>query len=520
MNSDDNFLDVINQLQDAFITCRKSMSLASLHKSIETIHRLKITVCREANDRVPVNTLPDEILLEVFKQSLLRKDPCPTVVLGYRSYGRVETRPLLLLTHVCRQWRSTALACSVLWQRIDCRNLEQFEEFALRRSAPGPISLFYLVPPSRLHTSNLLFPIPSLADRLRRLDIAYPAEAGYDNLHERLRSMHCPNLECLTVTKSNSSSDYANLAVLRTLICQAKLPRLRALAMTHVSEWLPSDLPPSLTHLFLSFLHYNGIPLSSILNILAHLPALEILHISHYNQVAQMADGQHGEPIQLPRLKLIILVNMPSLARSLALMRPLAIPSSCRVYLHHLYRSDSAISMLADSVISGLPATENTNRLTLAARFSNLEIVADGTSSGFWLNVKLSSAAGTEEDRSVWLSRLPTMFPLSTLSSLQLRLNLPGSTITQILRETICLTTLEVMIVFDDATQHGGADSEDSLIHICHALSQDDNRGSQSILCPALHSLTIVMPDYREDRTNTGDPYLVTCKSRPQAVKP
>ncbi len=29
MNSDDNFLDVINQLQDAFITCRKSMRCVS-----------------------------------------------------------------------------------------------------------------------------------------------------------------------------------------------------------------------------------------------------------------------------------------------------------------------------------------------------------------------------------------------------------------------------------------------------------------------------------------------------------
>ncbi|KAI0692140.1 hypothetical protein C8T65DRAFT_78722 [Cerioporus squamosus] len=506
-NSDEDFADALEQVQLAFNVCRQSMSVSSLHVAMQTIDKFKRTVCEEVNKRALVNKLPHELLVDVFKQSLLGNDPCPTVVLDSRSRAGDNTRPLLWLTHVCHRWRSTALAFSILWRRIDCRNQDQLQEFALR-SAPGPFSLFCDLRRFSSRTPDPLLSIASYADRLRRADIVYSNDTLYDPVHKRLLTLRCPTLECLTLSNSPVAASTGRndpVSVAHTLICQVELPHLRALAIAPVANWLPADPLPALTHLYLSFRWRNEIRWPSILSILAHAPALEVLHLFHYQHKDPLEGEGEEEPIPLPHLKFIVLMKMSSLQRSLALLRQLAIPASCRICLDC---HSNTPTLVADAVLPRFPATANSNRLTIVTMHSQLELVVEGPSSGFWLRANMSNAApnGLPEGRFTgWLSQLSAMLPLSHLSSLQLRLHLPGTTITQILRETVCLTTLEVMFFFKSAAQdHSGSLSgADSLIHVCHALSQGPE--SQSILCPALHSLTIAMPCGGGSRPNIID---------------
>ncbi|KAI0692139.1 hypothetical protein C8T65DRAFT_834091 [Cerioporus squamosus] len=503
MDSNDYFADVLDQLQLAFSACRQSMSLSSLHASIEAINQFRTTICEEVNDRAPPNMLPDELLLEVFKHSLL---PWPPTVLELpSSRSGVNTRPLLWLTHVCRRWRSTALACTILWQRIDCRNIDQLQEFA-RRSDPSPLSLFCNFQTS---STRRLFSTAPYAHRLRRLDIVYPNDTLYDRVNQRLLTLHYPNLECLTLTHSPDPTSGAHddpVAVVRTPISQAELPSLRALAIAPVATWLPADSLPFLTHLSLTFRWKYDIRWPTILSFLANTPALQVLHLSHWHNKDPVGNGDRheGAPVSLPRLKIMALVAMPSLSRSLVLLCQLVVPPSCRIYLAC---HSSSPSLVADSVLPRLRATENSNRLTLVTAGSEMEFVAEGPSSGLWLRAFMTSRRNVPGDHfTPWLAQLPTMLPLSQISSLHLRPDLPGSTLAQIIRETVCLTTLEFMI-FIDSRAHQPGSSADSLIYVCDALSQGDGTVpvSQSILCPALHSLTIAMPCGGGSRPNIID---------------
>ncbi|TFK88966.1 hypothetical protein K466DRAFT_661941 [Polyporus arcularius HHB13444] len=500
MDSDAYFADVLDQLQLTFITCRKYLSISALHASMNTISQFKEAICEEVNTRALPNKLPDELLIEVFKYSVSLNGPCPTIVLGQRLRETVQTGPLLRLTHVCRRWRNTALACTVLWQRIDCRNLDRLQEFT-RRSSPGPLSIYYDVGRYRDNVPMPLLTIPSYADRLRRLDIMHQSDRTQAPVHQQLLSLDYPHLECLTVGNCPAGRDGPAVVVDRT---HGALPRLLALAIAPVASWLPAPPLPALTHLFLSFRWGHGIRWPLIRSILVSTPALQVLHLSHYHDKDQDAHEDEGEPIPLLHLRFLVFVKM-RLRRALALLHQLHVPASCRIYLD--CHSHAPASAAAD-VFPRLPAMNDCDRLTLVTHGSQLGLVAKSPSSGLCLRLSmLSSENGGPPSRGLftaWLSQLPGMFPLCHLSSLQLRSHLPASTITQMLQETISLTTLEVMFVFDSKAQEAGG--EDFLAQLCHALgwssdgsssgSSDSQSQSHSILCPALHSLTIAMPCY------------------------
>ncbi len=107
--------------------------MQQLRRTFKRIHALKAILGEEINARVSVNTLPNELVMDVFKHVLSDVDSCTTILFKFDKSTRVQTLPLLRLTHVCRRWRRVALANPILWQRIDCHDPEQLEEFALRR---------------------------------------------------------------------------------------------------------------------------------------------------------------------------------------------------------------------------------------------------------------------------------------------------------------------------------------------------------------------------------------------------
>ncbi|TFK81962.1 hypothetical protein K466DRAFT_604060 [Polyporus arcularius HHB13444] len=474
------------------------------------MHDLRAKVGEEINARVGVNTLPNELIMDVFKHVLSDVDPCHRITLEVdesdESAG-VQTRPLLWLTHVCRRWRRVALAHPILWQRIDCRDPEQLQEFALRRSHPGPFSLFVDVP--RYHESDdkdALRSVLMSSDRLQRLDIAHDLTKE-PVLYPWLLDMQCPSLECLTVAGYPPDALLTNteppVIVLRKSLFCGGLSRLRALAISPIPDWLPSNPLPALTHLYLSFHWDSDLRTVTLLSFLCSAPALEVLHVSHFPNLHEYDELVVGPtPFSLNRLKYILLSNKSSFQSAFALLGQLIIPASARIYIHW---SNTTYSDDYVSTLPPLPSTADSDRLAVHTGWDRLQVAAEGRDSGFWLDGRDSSHTGTARIET-WLTHIPTMFPLSRLSHLQLQARCPGSTVVQVLREAVALRTLEIGICLylDEHPQDEDAQydvgplykefdgSKDSLVLVSHALSEETGDVEPiPRICPELRSLTI-----------------------------
>ncbi|RDX44766.1 hypothetical protein OH76DRAFT_1421146 [Lentinus brumalis] len=500
---EDEIAELIGQVQRTLGARQRAM------RTFKRIHILKAILGEEINARVSVNTLPNELVMDVFKHVLSDVDPCTAITLKFEKSTRVQTLPLLRLTHVCRRWRRVALANPNLWQRIDCHDPEQLEEFALRRSHPGPFSLFINIP--RYHESDRKDTLRSVlmhSDRLQRLDVAYGLTEE-SVLYSWLLDLHVPSIECLTISGYRPDALLTNapppmIVLQKSLFCGG-LSRLHALAISLIPDWLPSNPLPVLTHLYLSFRWDTDLRMSPFLSFLGSAPALEVLHLSQF--AALYADDERdvaSAQIPLSQLKYILMSNQSRFSSALALLTQLVIPGGSRTYIHWInstYNDDTV------RILPPLLSIAKSDRLAIHTNWNRLQVAAEGHDSGFWLDGRESRHTNTDRIKP-WLNQLPSMFPLSRLSHLQLRARCPGSTVVQVLREAVALKTLELGLCLyldehprEDAAQYDGGplykdfdSSKDSLVLVSRALSEESG-GAEPVprFCPKLRALTILL---------------------------
>ncbi|RDX41157.1 hypothetical protein OH76DRAFT_251132 [Lentinus brumalis] len=280
----------------------------------------------------------------------------------------------------------------------------------------------------------------------------------------------------------------------RISLFQGGLSRLRALAISPIADWLPANPLPVLTHLFLSFHRINDLRMPDILSFIAGSPDLEMLHLS---QFTLLPEEQPNEHIPLPHLKHILFSNKSLLPSALALLRRLVIPPSARTYLG----CSNVHSQTDGSILPVLPSTSGADHLTIVTEDTSLQLIASGraTNSSFWLSAH-ESADSHGDVFATWLTRLPAMFPLARLTSLQLRLDVdhPGPTVSRILRSTPRLTTLEIIFSLFFGGDPESSAAENSLAHVCHALclnatNTHTDPPPEPQLCPVLHTVTIAL---------------------------
>ncbi|EIW52690.1 uncharacterized protein TRAVEDRAFT_134636 [Trametes versicolor FP-101664 SS1] len=82
------------------------------------------------NTRLPIHTLPAEILLEVFKYSL-------TPEKGERPLKR----PWARLMGVCRHWCALVLSTTLFWRTINVSRSMKWSDISLRRSQGAPLRI-------------------------------------------------------------------------------------------------------------------------------------------------------------------------------------------------------------------------------------------------------------------------------------------------------------------------------------------------------------------------------------------
>ncbi|RPD56215.1 hypothetical protein L226DRAFT_615738 [Lentinus tigrinus ALCF2SS1-7] len=495
MNVDNEVLDLLHQVQLMLNARQRAMSISCLHESSRRVLELKATLDEQINFRAPVNRLPNELVIEIFRDVLHENEPCPTIALDVSDTARVQTRPLLWLTHVCRRWRRIALSHPLLWQRVDCHNQEQLHEFLLRRSDPGPFSLFINV--SKYSHSAWPSALAAYPNRLRRLDVAYGRRKDGFLHTELMFNMRFPNLECLTITRSiptavNRENQPPVTVSHKSLFC-GDVSHLRALAIILTPHWFPSKPLPSLTHLFLSFYWHSNLRMPLLLSFLAGVPALQVLQLSRFVLPPQDQE-QERTLVSLNHLKYIVFSHNSYLPSSLAFLKQIVTPSSARMYLNCV----NIDSLSPISILPSLSATAETDCLTVFTTTLTLNLVAQGHDSGFWLYGR--KPLHSIDDFAMWLTHLPVMFPLSRLSCLQLHLYQQGPAVVRILRETASLTTLEIKV--NQYMDSESDDSKDSLVHICRALSEEHCSLSAGVapspsICPSLHTMTLVLSNSR-----------------------
>ncbi|KAI0327065.1 hypothetical protein GY45DRAFT_1437212 [Cubamyces sp. BRFM 1775] len=141
----------------------REFSFETLRGLDETLRKLRSSVSRRLNEMRPVNRLPLEILLRIFGEVRAQKVTLSLPMVAYFwDFPRVadvgpapapDTRSLIAVTHVCRQWRNTALALPSLWADIVAGSAPAARAF-MSRAGSLPIRVHVTVVDSKLSKSQ------------------------------------------------------------------------------------------------------------------------------------------------------------------------------------------------------------------------------------------------------------------------------------------------------------------------------------------------------------------------------
>ncbi|TFK82303.1 hypothetical protein K466DRAFT_666589 [Polyporus arcularius HHB13444] len=431
-----------------------------------------------------INDLPTEIFAFIFKHVVISERQSSFCV-EFSGTATVDTRSLIAISHVCSRWRDIALSLPFLWSRVDTANEYKLDAFQ-ERSRGTPLSLIVNASYVRLNPVHRCRDLlVACSSRLRRLDLALGGKT-YQSIDELLR-FEAPALECLVVSHRHmwygepSFSDNPR-----------GMNRLRALAFTPLTSWMPRTPLPALTHIYLS-VKSSVVYFSSqrLVTLLCGTPALEHLHLSHLPDTFR-ALPLWGLGVPLVQLKSLSLTDRCELLSAMNIIALLSIPETVLIRLD-CYAGYSAIHTVLPPV-PYLNSVDGPTRLDIGSRFQMLHFLAEGgqAAAGVWLQAYHDDDAyyngGTI--RRNWdhlLNSFATTYSYPNV--LQCRFYV-GSDSSKGFTDLIsCLPRLAELDLFlylnSDALRYGGA-AIDALSRICRALS-DESRG----LCPQLHTLRV-----------------------------
>lgn len=378
----------------------------------------------------PLDRLPPEVLLNIFE--LFVHPSCNDSVLHLNSDERistpVRTRQLLTITHVCRRWREVSLNTATLWTRADDFKPAQLDAF-LERSRDAAISLHLQAERAGTLTRFLA----KCGHRLKHLDITLHT----DSLSRvpTLQAFRAPNLQSLTLV-SQEDLDVDPGDPEPVLFCD-RVSSLRALAVDPAYICIPSNEFPHLTHLYLAKVSSRFLSrdvLSILLQLLSNTPALQYLHIEGLSRKASSTVAARTASLRSLRG---LTCGTSDLQSALCLLNIIDIPADVAIRLDRLecFAPDH-VSLAQPLPCQALLASFT--RLEVATEGEELHLVADGARSGLWMQVQCVGG-----DWGEWLARLCTMFPLSSVTTLQASA-VDKHVIPSLLRQLPRLTTVAV----------------------------------------------------------------------------
>lgn len=255
----------------AFSSCESAREdidaqIQQLEKSIRSLRYRR-------NMLAPINTLPPELLTEIFM-----------LVAGSQHWGLTEGSAAQFFNQVngvCLLWREISIGYPRLWCDVRVGSSE-WTEIQLSRSNPIPIDL---VCNSAIYCSHFLSTFSRHAHRIRRsrLVVDWPKVSALKKLLRLLESAP----QRLEVLELNAMPDGSFVPLTFSPSCQ--LPSLRQLELNNIYPvWSPPCLT-NLTHLSIISTECT-LPLDQLLGMLNSTPLLEFLKLSRNIAFAECDD--------------------------------------------------------------------------------------------------------------------------------------------------------------------------------------------------------------------------------------
>ncbi|KAI0709966.1 hypothetical protein C8Q76DRAFT_695120 [Earliella scabrosa] len=425
----------------------------------------------ESLGRRTIHDLPDELLLDVFKWTLIIDE----FQLEYLGGPKVVIPRIVALSHVCRLWRNIALGYPHFWTHVDDRYRQRLDAF-VERSGTQPLWLSL-----NSDTEGLENILSAHATRLQRVDLT--VKFGYEGIPPILHHPHLPSLRCFTISYEDVAPQEDAIASPIILFGQES-SRLTALAVVFAANWWAANRFPNLTHLHMVLQHLDGTPPSeSLIKLLSNAPVLQHLHI--YG-LAAVADSEPPAPppppALLPHMQSITFIQS-DLLEVLDVLTSLVIPSTVFVRLSHMYTSD----LLPE--LPYLAVFDSVTRMEMATSQEFMHFVVEGPNSGLWLDCELTGEALEQDDWTEWVGELHTTVPLPRIDTLQIYLDTHVEIFEPLLRHMVALSSLSIRFENELEIEANTTDDIPPAKVVYNLLAQSD-----CVLCPNIRTLVIDIP--------------------------
>lgn len=423
-----------------------------------------------------INALPAEILIAIFKHVLSDYFRGPTYRIANRDNARIDVSPVLSITHVCRWWRELATGYSLFWSRIDNESADQLQTF-LERSGSAPISLYLTT-----NTAPMESVVSESSDRLRRFDLTVMPEA-VDELVTLLTHLPVPEtLECFTLSYSRFFRSPSNAPSARELLFGKSILGLKALAIHGIHNWIPANSFPYLTHLYLDFgsRGAEALQLSLLVDVLRNSPNAEFIHVSSISQILAQPTLA-APPVPLPRLRFLI-IAYTSMQIAFDLLLSVTLPQRSYLRLQGMWASPRLPTLPPLPV---LPVVQGMTCLEVVTEGPTVRLVAEGDSSGLWMEARLNQARGDGQRLDPWLELLHDFLPHGNVTTLLLSLGDHAQLLPTLLEHSMGVH--EIHIVTDIHYEKFGGRSVAHALYTCLTASPE----SASPMCPLLRAIFV-----------------------------
>lgn len=323
----------------------------------------------------------------------------------------------LTVAEVCRRWYSVACHSPELWTSIHLPGNSEFVLLSLERSGTAPLTVYYesiaappgwpitLYAPPDPSRTEVLTSVLECKDRIRHLDICVES-VEFGELHNFVNATY-PVLETCRLHFA-----YAGDFEVDHTFPLSSEDTLRVLSLKYLSlSPVHFNSLPGLRELSLEFIDmWSGIPftLSSLLDILANLPVLEILHLG-WLTVTLDSSGDSENEVSLPHLQKLELVGLDPMLTG-ALLDSIWIPGTAHVDITFYSGqpgnlSEANASSLLQSIASTLSSSGRLDLAPIALTFY-INIISDAISfSGY--GTRISSRDMLPSSEAMFAVKMP-----------------------------------------------------------------------------------------------------------------
>ncbi|RDX40087.1 hypothetical protein OH76DRAFT_460313 [Lentinus brumalis] len=345
---------------------------AALEQELAELNRL-------LNTTVPVNALPDELLVQIFAFFRAAVDR------EWQLAGE-----WMKIQGVCRRWRQIAISTPMFWRAIKVYKKREWLSLSLLRSARTSVDITFLHPSFPPTAAMVLL---SHASRIRRL-VIQSANAAWNAVLIKLFSFPTPSLEILRVLQRNAHDDLG--------IRGDRLPGLKDLALERYVVPGDKTLFANLRTLVLDSCIFGASWPQPFLNLLKTAGHLEKLTLK------KCLTSSAGLYLEAPRAERVVLTSLrtfrisgDSSSMTAAFLNSLQVPNishaeiECDTFANDTFRvTDTIASALPADVKAVLPMWTAVNSVRVTAEDDYFEVLAR-TAAGQTIHVSLMSSLST-----------------------------------------------------------------------------------------------------------------------------